>query len=140
MREPPPAALSRGILLIMNELSQGGGDRVGVMLANGFARAGIPTRILLLRDARQPELGALLDERVSLISAGGALGLRLSTEREPLGHRHLERVRGIRLIRGQIDSFKPAVMLGATDNMAFITALSGFGGILKQRGKRRAFN
>ena len=124
MREPPPAALSRGILLIMNELSQGGGDRVGVMLANGFARAGIPTRILLLRDARQPELEAVLDERVSVISAGPALGLRLSARREPLGHRHLERVRGIRLIRRQIDAFAPAVVLGATDNMAFITALA----------------
>jgi len=124
MREPPPAALSRGILLIMNELSQGGGDRVAVVLANGFARAGIPTRILLLRDARQPELEAVLDERVSVISAGNALGLRLSARREPLGHRHLERVRGIRLIRRQIDAFAPAVVLGATDNMAFITALA----------------
>jgi glycosyltransferase involved in cell wall biosynthesis len=122
--EWPPASLQNGILLVMNELSEGGGDRVAVLLANGFARAGIPTRILLLRDAGRPEVKSLLDERVSLVGAGPPLGLKISAERDGLGHRHFERVRGIRFIRRQIDAFNPAVVLGATDNMAFITALS----------------
>jgi glycosyltransferase involved in cell wall biosynthesis len=124
MDEPPSASLSGGVLIIMNELSQGGGDRVAVLLANGFARAGIPTRILLLRDAGQPEVRRLLDKAVSVVSAGPPLGLRLSERREPLGHRHLERMRGVRFIRRQIDEFRPDVVLGATDNMAFITALA----------------
>lgn len=111
-----------GLLLIMNSLSQGGGDRVAVLLANGLARAGIRVRILLLRDSGQPELRALLHEHVSLVSGGPPMGLRLSKNGQPLGHRHLERSRGIRLIRRQIDAFKPAVVLGGSDNMAYITA------------------
>lgn len=113
-----------GVLLIMNSLSQGGGDRVAVLLANGFAARGIPTRIALIRDTGQPEVKALLHPEVSLVSGGPPMGLKLSAKGEPLGHRHLERIRGVRLVRRQIDSFKPAVVLGGSDNMAFITALS----------------
>src|SRR5438270_4337484 len=113
-----------GVLMIMNSLSQGGGDRVAVLLANGFAAAGIPTRIALIRDAGQPEVKALLHPDVSLVSGGPPMGLKLSAKGEPLGHRHLERIRGVRLVRRQIDTFKPAVVLGGSDNMAFITALA----------------
>jgi glycosyltransferase involved in cell wall biosynthesis len=113
-----------GVLMIMNSLSQGGGDRVAVLLANGFATAGIPTRVALIRDAGQPEVKALLHPEVSLVSGGPPMGLKLSAKGEPLGHRHLERIRGVRLVRRQIDTFKPAVVLGGSDNMAFITALA----------------
>jgi len=113
-----------GVLMIMNSLSQGGGDRVAVLLANGFATAGIPTRIALIRGAGQPEVKALLRPEVSLVSGGPPMGLKLSAKGEPLGHRHLERIRGVRLVRRQIDTFKPAVVLGGSDNMAFITALA----------------
>jgi glycosyltransferase involved in cell wall biosynthesis len=111
-----------GVLMIMNSLSQGGGDRVAVLVANGLARAGIPMRILLLRDAAQPEVEALLHPGVSLVSGGAAMGLRLSSHGQPLGHRHLERRRGISLIRRQIDEFRPAIVFGGSDNMAYITA------------------
>lgn len=130
MGESPPAGDSAqvladagGVLMIMNSLSQGGGDRVAVLLANGFAQSGIPVRIVLLRDAGEPQLRSLLHERVSVISGGAPLGLKFSSKGDGLGHRHLERSRGISLIRRQIDRSKPAVVLGATDNMAFITAL-----------------
>ena len=108
--------------MIMNSLSQGGGDRVAVLVANGLASAGIPMRILLLRDVVQPEVKALLHPGVSLVSGGAPMGLRLSKYGQPLGHRHLERMRGIRLIRRQIDEFQPAIVFGGSDNMAYITA------------------
>jgi hypothetical protein len=47
---PATVLTERGILMAMQSLSQGGADRVAVLLANGFARAGIPTRIALMRD------------------------------------------------------------------------------------------
>lgn len=111
-----------GVLIIMNSLSQGGGDRVAVLVANGLVRAGIPVRILMLRDAAQPEVRTLLHPDVSLVSGGAPMGLRLSGKGQQLGHRHLERFRGIRLIRRQIDEFRPAIVFGASDNMAYIAA------------------
>lgn len=113
-----------GILMIMNSLSQGGGDRVAVLLANGFAAAAIPTRIALLRDIGQPEVRALLHPNVTIVSAGAPMGLKLSGNGQPLGHRHLERARGIRLVRREIDRSRPAIVLGGSDNMAFLTALA----------------
>lgn len=112
-----------GVLIIMNSLSQGGGDRVAVLLANGFAEAGIPTRIVLMRDRSEPQVRALLHRDVSVLSAGRPMGLKLRKTGEPLGHRHLERLRGISFVRSQIDDLQPAVVLGATDNMALTTAL-----------------
>lgn len=112
-----------GVLIIMNSLSQGGGDRVAVLLANGFAKAGIPTRIVLMRDSGEPEIRALIDPAVSIVSGGRPLGVKLSSSGQPLGHRHLERFRGIRLVRSEIDAARPAVVLGASDNMALTTAL-----------------
>lgn len=113
-----------GVLMILNSLGRGGGDRVAVLLANGFVRAGIPTRIVLVRDVTHPEVKTLLHPKVSLVSGGPPMGLKLSAKGEPLGHRHLERIRGVRLVRRQIDMFNPAVVLGGSDNMAFITALA----------------
>jgi glycosyltransferase involved in cell wall biosynthesis len=112
--------------MVMQSLSQGGADRVAVLLANGFARAGIPTRIALMRDLAegQAELSAMLDPAVQIIGAGPALGLRLSRAGPPLGHRHLERARGVRFLRRQIVAFLPAAVLAPTDNMGLITALS----------------
>lgn len=112
-----------GVLMIMNSLSQGGGDRVAVLLANGFARAGIPTRIVLMREAGEPEIRALIDPHVAIVSGGPPMGIKLSKNGQALGHRHFERLRGVRLVRSQIDGFRPAVVLGASDNMAFTTAL-----------------
>jgi glycosyltransferase involved in cell wall biosynthesis len=127
MGEPPPAALSGGILLAMHSLSQGGGDRNGVLLASGFARAGIPTRIVLMRGAGEAEreLRGLLHSDVSVVSGGPPLRIALAPQ--------AERLRGLRLLRREIDQFRPAVVLGATDNMAQITAMArrrGAGGPL----------
>lgn len=113
-----------GVLMAMHSLSQGGGDRVGVLLANGFARAGIPTRIALMRDTGEPGLKALLDLAVSVVSGGPPMGLRLSANGPALGHQHLERWRGLRFLRRQIDEFRPAIVLATTDNMAYVTARS----------------
>ncbi|HEV2595455.1 MAG TPA: glycosyltransferase [Sphingomicrobium sp.] len=112
-----------GVLMIMNSMSQGGGDRVAVLLANGFAGKGIPTRIVLMRECGEPEIRALIDPAVSVVSGGKPLGLQLPGRSQPLGHRHLERFRGIRLVRSEIDAARPAVVLGASDNMALTTAL-----------------
>jgi glycosyltransferase involved in cell wall biosynthesis len=119
----PAASIAQrgGILLIMNTLGRGGGDRVGMLLANGFARAGIPTRIALMKDAGTH---AVLDGEVEVVSAGSAMGLRWSSNHPPLGHQHLERVRGVRFIRRQIGEFRPAVVLAASDNMGLVTALT----------------
>lgn len=111
-----------GILLVMNSLGRGGADRVGMILANGFARAGIPTRVALMRDGG--DLPEPLDPRVSVESAGPPMGLGWSAKRPALGHRHLERSRGVRFIRRQIDAFRPAVVLAASDNMGLVTALA----------------
>ena len=124
MSDLPSRSLGQrgGVLLIMNSLSQGGGDRVAVLVANGLARAGVPVRIALLRNSSQPEVRKLLDDKVSLVSGGPPMGLKLSKNGRPLGHRHLERFRGIGFIRRQIDEFKPALVLGGSDNMAYLTA------------------
>ena len=120
------ALKERGVLMVMHSLSQGGADRVAVLLANGFVAAGIPTRIALMRDMAegQPELRAMLDPAVIVASAGPAMGLRLSRNGPPFGHRHLERVRGVRFVRSQIDAHAPAIVFAPTDNMGLITALS----------------
>jgi glycosyltransferase involved in cell wall biosynthesis len=120
----PAESLARagGVLLIMNSLGRGGGDRVAMLLANGFARAGIPTGIALMKDAAASPVA--LDGAVSLVSAGPPMGLRWSAKHPPLGHQHLERVRGVRFIRRQIDEFRPGLVLAASDNMGLVTALA----------------
>jgi glycosyltransferase involved in cell wall biosynthesis len=104
-----------GILMTMHRLSHGGADRVGILLANGFVQAGIPTRLLLLRDGGEGErpLLDMLDPGVSLVSAG-----------PPMGSRHLELVRGLRFIRAQIASEQPAIVLASSNNMGLVTGLA----------------
>jgi glycosyltransferase involved in cell wall biosynthesis len=102
-----------GILMTMHGLSQGGGDRVAVILANGFAAAGIPTHLTLLRDSStaDKELGKLLLPNVSISSAG-----------PPLGSRLRELQRGAGFIRREIAAHRPAVVFASSSNMAFVTA------------------
>lgn len=107
-----------GILLAMHSLSQGGGDRNGVVLAGGFAHAGIPTRIAVMRGAGEAEgeLRSLLGKQVEIATAGSPMSFPLQPQ--------LERLRGLAFLRRQIDAFRPAVVLSVTDNMALITALA----------------
>lgn len=102
----------------MQSLSQGGGDRIAVTLASGLARAGIPTRIALMRDGGEGEdaLRSLVDPAVEIASSGASLDGPIAPVRE--------RRRGIRFIRRQIDLMRPAIVLAATDNMALATALA----------------
>jgi glycosyltransferase involved in cell wall biosynthesis len=106
--------LAGGILLTIHRLSQGGADRVTMLLANGFAAAGIPTGIAILRDGGEGE-GPLLDllhEDVRLSSAGA-----------PMGSRHLELVRGLRYIPRQIARAHPSIVLASSSNMGLVTGL-----------------
>lgn len=111
-----------GILLAMHSLSQGGGDRNGVVLASGFARAGIPTRIAVMRGAGEAEgeLKSLLGTGVEIAVGGPPMKLPLQPQ--------MERLRGLRFLRQQIDRFRPAVVLSVTDNMALVSALAHRGG------------
>ena len=110
-----PNAASGGILMTMHRLSQGGADRVAIMLANGFVRAGIPTRFVLLRDQGEAEreLRDLLDPGVAIVSAGRAIGSR-----------HLELVRGLRFIQSEIASCRPDLVLATSSNMGLVTGLA----------------
>ena len=111
----PGGALDGGILMTMHRFSQGGADRVGVLLANGFARAGIPTGMALLRDGGEGETAMLdlLDRGVTLVSAG-----------PPTGSRHLELVRGRLFLRRETEARRPAVVLASSNNMGLVTGLS----------------
>jgi glycosyltransferase involved in cell wall biosynthesis len=120
-------SLSGGVLMTMHRLSQGGADRVAVLLANGFVAAGIPTGIALLRGGGEGEecLLDLMDRRVVLSYAGS-----------PMGSRHLELVRGLSHIQRQIASERPAVVLASSNNMGLVTGLSAK--LQRQRGPRYA--
>ncbi|MEO7365480.1 MAG: glycosyltransferase [Sphingomicrobium sp.] len=111
-------AAAGGILMTMPSLSQRGGERVGILLANGFAGAGIPVRIALVRDAGEAEekLTSMLHPYVSISSAGPPLAR--------LGRKYLQRVRAVPFIRRQIESFGPAVVLGTVNSVGLVTALS----------------
>lgn len=117
-------AAAGGILLIMQSLSQRGGERVAILLANGFAAADIPVRIALMRDCgdAENELLALLHEGVLVASAGPPLQVP--------GRKYFERLRAVPFIRRQIRSFAPAVVLCTVNSLALATALS--------RGRTRA--
>jgi glycosyltransferase involved in cell wall biosynthesis len=108
-------SLQGGILMTMHRLSQGGADRVAVLLANGFIDAGIPTGILLLRSQGEAEraLLDLLHPDVWVGSAG-----------QPIGSRHLELVRGLPSIQRHIALLQPSVVLASSNNMGLITGLS----------------
>ena len=108
-------SLRSGILMTMHRLSQGGADRVGILLANGFAKAGIPTGLAILRDGGEGQRALLdmLSPTVSLVSAGA-----------PTGSRHLELLRGLRFIRNQVARVKPSVVLASSNNMGLVTGAS----------------
>jgi glycosyltransferase involved in cell wall biosynthesis len=101
--------------MTMHRMSQGGADRVAVLLANGFVAAGIPTEFAMLRDGGEGEaaLRDLLYPGVSVRSAGPAMGSR-----------HLELVRGSKFIRREIDSIKPALVLASSSNMGLVTGVA----------------
>ena len=101
--------------MTMHRFSQGGADRVGVILANGLVRAGIPTHIALLRDGGEGDqsLRALAEPGVSIGSAG-----------RPLGSRHLELLRGVRFLRHEIATRRPDLVLASSNNMGLVTGLA----------------
>lgn len=107
--------LSGGILMTMLRPSQGGADRVAVLLANGFVRAGIPTGIFLLREDGEGReaLVRLLDPAVILRSAGTSLGSR-----------HLDLVRGVSAIRHETSRSRPALVLASSNNMGLVTGFA----------------
>lgn len=100
--------------MTIHRLSHGGADRVAMLLANGFAAHALPVGIAVLRIAGEGErmLVAMLDRDVRLDSAG-----------RPLGSRHLELVRGVRYISGQIRIGRPAIVLASSSNMGLVTGL-----------------
>ncbi len=108
-------SLSGGILITIHRLSHGGADRVAMHLANGFARAGFPVGIAVLRDGGEGEeaLLALLDPNVRVGHAGS-----------PMGSRHLELIRGRKYLRSLADASKPALVLASSNNMGLVTGLS----------------
>ena len=104
-----------GLLMTMHRMSQGGADRVAVLLANGFHAAGIPVDFLLLRSGGEGEeaLTDLLDPGVRLHSAG-----------RPMGSRHLELVRGTSAIRSLAASVRPSLVLATSSNMGLVTGVA----------------
>lgn len=120
-------SLNGGILITIHRLSYGGADRVAMHLANGFARAGIPVGIAVLRNAGEGEqaLLGLLDKEVLLSNAG-----------PPLGSRHLELVRGISYIRRLTAKTRPSVVFASSNNMGLVTGLSS---LRQQSGNRPSY-
>jgi len=110
-----PVALRDGVLITIHRFSYGGADRVAVLLANGFAAAGLRTGIVLLREGGEGQhaLLKLLDPTVAVACAGASLRSR-----------HLELVRGLRFIGHQIDLAEPAIVLASSSNMGLVTGLS----------------
>ena len=76
----------------------------------------------------QPEVRAMLDPAVTSPAPGRRWAFVSRASAPPLGHRHLERSRGVRFLRRQIDEHSPAAVLAATDNMGLIAALARRGG------------
>ena len=107
--------LRGGVLMTMLRPTQGGADRVAVLLANGFVRAGIPCGIFLLREGGEGRaaLLQLLDPAVILRSAGPSLGSR-----------HLDLIRGISAIRREVARSEPALVLASSNNMGLVTRLA----------------
>lgn len=114
-RMPRPKKEQGGILLTMHRMSQGGADRVAVLLANGFCAAGIPTDFLLLRSGGEGSetLSRLFDPAVRIHMAG-----------PPLGSRHLELLRGIKAIQAVAASVRPSLVLASSSNMGLVTGIA----------------
>ena len=132
-----PLIANGGILITMHSLSQGGGDRIAVTLASGFAARGIPTGIALMSSGGNGEAALR-----SLLHPDVAVAVRRRPLRGPVA-RVRERVRGISFIRQQIDATRPAIVLAATDNMALATTLAqrsaGVQSLLVQKLTNRLF-
>ena len=107
-------SLAGGVLLTIHRLSQGGADRVAMLLANGFAAAGLPTGVAVLRDGGEAEatLLGMLRADVAVHCAG-----------PPMGSRHLELARGVRHLRRTVARTRPAVVLASSSNMGLVTGL-----------------
>jgi glycosyltransferase involved in cell wall biosynthesis len=114
------------VLITIHRLSQGGADRVTMLLANGFAAAGFATAIAVFRGDGEAEevLRDMLRRDVAVLSAG-----------PPMGSRHLELVRGLRFVQRQVAEARPAVVLASSSNMGLTTGLSA----RLQRGRRPAY-
>ena len=106
----PPGSL----LMTIHRLSQGGADRVAILLANGFAARGISTEVLVLRDGGEAErtLCGMLHDTVCLTSAG-----------RPMGSYHLELARGLGTILKRIAASKPTIVLASSSNMGLVTGI-----------------
>ena len=104
-----------GVLITMHRMSQGGADRVAVLIANGFQAAGMPVDFLLLRSDGEGEeaLSRLIDPAIQVHTAG-----------PPMGSRHLELVRGIGAIRKLARSVRPALVLASSSNMGLVTGIA----------------
>jgi glycosyltransferase involved in cell wall biosynthesis len=109
-----PGSLEGGVLLTIHRLSQGGADRVTVLLANGFIAAGMTVGVVILRTGgeAETELLGMLHPDVRVSHAG-----------LPMGSRHLELVRGYRYIRRQIVCARPALVFASSSNMGLVTGL-----------------
>ena len=105
----------RRILMTMHRMSQGGADKVAVLLANGFLAAGIDTDFLLLRAGGEGE---------EVLSSSLDPGVRLHIAGPPMGSRHLELLRGIRFIREVAASIRPDVVLASSSNMGLVTGIA----------------
>ena len=76
-RDLPERALAGGVLLTIHRLSQGGADRVAMLRANGFAAAGLPTAVAVLRGGGEGER-AMLEKDGSYPSGHSAIGMAWS--------------------------------------------------------------
>ena len=108
-------SLVGGVLITIHRLSQGGADRVMVLLANGFSKAGIPTAVVVLRSGGEAEIELLnmLHPDIAVSHAG-----------RPMGLRHLELIRGARYISRQIERAKPQVLFASSSNMGLVTGIT----------------
>ncbi|WP_309612137.1 glycosyltransferase [Sphingomonas sp.] len=113
--ELDPGSLAGGVLLTIHRLSQGGADRVAMLLANGFAAAGMATAIAVLRSGGEGDavLRALLRPDVRVVTAG-----------PPMGSRHLELMRGRRFIRRLTEMARPDHVMASSSNMGLVTGLA----------------
>ncbi len=110
-----PGSLAGGVLMTIHRLSHGGADRVAMLLANGFAAAGLPTAVAVLRSDGEGEdlLRTMLRDDVRVVTAGA-----------PMGSRHLELFRGRKFIRELATRANPAIVMASSSNMGLVTALS----------------
>ncbi|MFZ2996679.1 glycosyltransferase [Sphingobium sp.] len=115
-------------LLTMHKFGQGGADRVALLLASGFARAGNDVTIVRMQSGGEGEaaLTPLCDPAIEIASAGA-----------PMGSRKLELARGLALIVRRIRAARPHVVLATSNNIGLVTAFAAL--IVPRSGIRFAF-